>query len=583
MKMPQSVICNPLNLDYKYQEISTGDIQNVIFRESADPTVVLFHNRYLLFSSMTGGFWWSDDLVTWEFVERRELPIYDYAPDVREINGYLYFSASSNINACSLYRSKDPINEPFEEVTELFPFWDPHLFCDDDGSIFLYWGCSNKEPIYGTQLDNDTFQPVSEKIPLVEADTENHGWERTGVNNDPNWFEDEYARMVSDHVGTEPFIEGAFMNKYEGKYYLQYAAPATERNTYADGVYIGEGPLGPFTYCNHSPFSSKPGGFITGAGHGSTFKDKFGNWWHAATMRVGINHTMERRIGIFPAGFDKDGILFCNQNFADYPMEIPSHKEDPQKIGPKFMLLSHNKPVHASSETDNFPASNITNEDIRSIWMANTNTPGENLYVDLGELMKVSAIQLNFSDFQIPFIKRDESEYFRNRHSKRFINMNSGNIRYYLEGSPRLNDWEMIVDKSETDQSLCNDFILLDIEKKYQYIRLTILEMPYNQNFTLSDMRIFGIGNGMCPGEITPNLRLEDNNSMIISWEKQNDANGYNIRYGIEPEKLYNSWLIYDQSSITLKGLNKGQKYYVAVDAFNENGVTCGKVESLSE
>ena len=583
MKMPRSIICNPLNLDYKYQELSTGDIQNVIFRESADPTVVLFNNSYLLFSSMTGGIWWSDDLVTWEFVERSELPIYDYAPDVRELNGYIYFSASSNLNTCSLFRSKDPINEPFEEVTELFPFWDPHLFCDDDGSVYLYWGCSNKEPIYGIQLDNESFQPVSEKISLIKADTENHGWERTGVNNDPNWFEDEYSKMVADHVGTAPFIEGAFMNKYEGKYYLQYAAPATERNTYADGVYIGEGPLGPFTYCSHSPFSSKPGGFITGAGHGSTFKDKVGNWWHAATMRIGINHTMERRIGIFPAGFDQDGILFCNQNFADYPFEIPSYKKDPQCINPKFMLLSHNKPVHASSETDNFPALNVTNEDIRSIWVANTNNPGENVYVDLGELMKVSAIQVNFSDFQIPFVKRIESEYFRNQHSKRFINMDSGNIRYYLEGSTNLKDWEMIVDKSETDLSLCNDFILMDTEKEFRYIRLTCLKMPYNQKFSVSDIRIFGTGNGKYPEEVSPTLKLDVNNSIIISWENQSSAEGYNVRYGIEPGKLYNSWLIYDQSSITLNGLNKGQKYYVAVDAFNENGITYGKVHSVNE
>ena len=29
------------------------------------------------------------------------------------------------------------------------------------------------------------------------------------------------------------------------------------------------------------------------------------------------------RIGLFPAGFDDDGVLFCNQNFADYPMVVP--------------------------------------------------------------------------------------------------------------------------------------------------------------------------------------------------------------------------------------------------------------------
>lgn len=29
-----------------------------------------------------------------------------------------------------------------------------------------------------------------------------------------------------------PYIEGAFMTKHEGKYYLQYACPSTQYNTY---------------------------------------------------------------------------------------------------------------------------------------------------------------------------------------------------------------------------------------------------------------------------------------------------------------------------------------------------------------
>ena len=85
--------------------------------------------------------------------------------------------------------------------------------------------------------------------------------------------------------GAPQDIEGAYVNKVDGRYYLQYAGPGTQFNTYADGCYVGDGPLGPFEYDPHSPFSSKPGGFITGAGHGSTFQDRHGNWWHVATMR----------------------------------------------------------------------------------------------------------------------------------------------------------------------------------------------------------------------------------------------------------------------------------------------------------
>ena len=135
------------------------------------------------------------------------------------------------------------------------------------------------------------------------------------------------------------------MTKHNGKYYLQYASPATQFNTYCDGVYVADAPLGPFTLQQSNPFSSKPGGFMQGAGHGSTIQDADGNFWHASTMRVSVNHDMERRVGLFPAGVDADGVLFCNQNFADYPLCIPDGKFDPWSVRPACMLLSYQKPT----------------------------------------------------------------------------------------------------------------------------------------------------------------------------------------------------------------------------------------------
>ena len=77
-----------------------------------------------------------------------------------------------------------------------------------------------------------------------------------------------------------PFIEGSWMTKHAGHYYLQYGAPGTEYNVYATGVYVGDDPLGPFTYAPYNPVAYKPGGFVQGAGHGNTFQDVHGNWWN---------------------------------------------------------------------------------------------------------------------------------------------------------------------------------------------------------------------------------------------------------------------------------------------------------------
>jgi hypothetical protein len=44
-------------------------------------------------------------------------------------------------------------------------------------------------------------------------------------------------------MSKRPYSEGAWMDKHEGKYYLQYAAPGTQYNTYSDGVYVGDSPM----------------------------------------------------------------------------------------------------------------------------------------------------------------------------------------------------------------------------------------------------------------------------------------------------------------------------------------------------
>ena len=72
----------------------------------------------------------------------------------------------------------------------------------------------------------------------------------------PNFLEDcgerakdipkENYDMIRTTFANLPYIEGAWMTKHDRKYYLQYACPGAEINVYADGVYIGDSPLGPF-------------------------------------------------------------------------------------------------------------------------------------------------------------------------------------------------------------------------------------------------------------------------------------------------------------------------------------------------
>lgn len=57
---------------------------------------------------MSGGFWHSSDLTDWKYHTNRDLLIYDYAPDVRQVGEYLYFCASRRGENCPILQHKGP-------------------------------------------------------------------------------------------------------------------------------------------------------------------------------------------------------------------------------------------------------------------------------------------------------------------------------------------------------------------------------------------------------------------------------------------------------------------------------------------
>ena len=246
--------CNPVNVNYRYQFNQDprrgGELQ--ICREAADPSMICFEGRYYVFASMTLGVWVSDDLVSWENHRLpEELPLYDYAPDVRVMNGWVYFCASNREHNCDRYRTKDILQGPYEKIEGTFPYWDPNLFIDEDGRVYFYWGCSNVTPIYGVELDPETMLPLGEPKAMIEGHPYEIGYERIGEDNsiypeDEAVVEAKYQGFLKsqgvpeEHIPAslrgmirgmftnKPFIEGAWMDKYQGRYYLQYAAPGTQ-------------------------------------------------------------------------------------------------------------------------------------------------------------------------------------------------------------------------------------------------------------------------------------------------------------------------------------------------------------------
>ena len=581
--MPDTpVVCNPLDLAYRYQDVRTPFGGRSVHREAADPTVVRYGDRYYMFASMTRGFWHSQDLVEWTLHPTDKIPAVDYAPDVREVDGALLFTASRRSKG-RFFRSVDPLADDFEEVAPSdISFWDPDTFQDDDGRLYLYWGCSHKEPISGVELDRKTFARLGEPVPLIAADTGQRGWERTGDDYVPQVRRGLSGKIMDAYIGDAPFIEGAYMNRVDDRYYLQYAGPGTQFNTYADGYYVGSGPLGPFEYDDNSPFSSKPGGFITGAGHGSTFQDRHGNWWHVATMRISVNAAFERRVGLFPAGFDDEGVLFCNQNFADYPMLVPDRAFDPwTEASPGWMLLSYNAAATASSSLEGHHPSLATDESVRTWWVAGSDAPGEWLTLDLGAEMTVHALQVNLADDELERHAPKRSDLTKVTFGKRAVFPESQPTELRVELSADEVMWTTVHDSIGTGSDTPHLFVALPTEHRARFVRITAGAMPFGGPLAVSGLRVFGLGEGPTPAPATPLLARPDPRTASLRWDAAPGAIGYNIRYGLTPEKLYHSWMVYDRTDLEIGALNAGRAYWFAVDSFNEAGVTAGTAVRL--
>ena len=303
--------CNPLNIDYGYTPIPNFTEWGK-HRATADPVIVEYKGDYYLFSTNQWGYWWSNDLCNWHFISRSFLKpwhkVYDdlCAPAVWVQGDTLLVFGSTYSSNFPIWMSTNPKANEWKEAVDSFAIggWDPDFFVDDDGKLYMYNGSSNRYPLYGVEIDRKTFNPKGTRKEMYLLEPWRYGWQRFG----------EYL----DNTFLDPFIEGAWMTKHNGKYYLQYGAPGTEFSGYADGVVVGDHPLGPFMP-QSLPFSYKPGGFARGAGHGATFKDTHNNWWHVSTIAISVKNNFERRIGIWPAGFDKDDVMYMNAAFGDYP------------------------------------------------------------------------------------------------------------------------------------------------------------------------------------------------------------------------------------------------------------------------
>ena len=547
VRAQQKTYCNPVNIDYGYTPIPNFSEWGR-HRATADPVIVTYKNDYYLFSTNQWGYWWSHDLLDWHFISRKFLRPWNKgydelcAPAVGILGDTMIVFGSTYTRNFTIWMSTDPKGDQWKPLVDSFDIggWDPAFFTDDDGRFYMYNGSSNAFPLYSIELDRATFKPMGTRQETYKLEDWRYGWQRFGE--------------FYDNTFLDPFIEGSWMTKHNGKYYLQYGAPGTEFSGYADGVVVGDHPLGNQWTPQSDPLSFKAGGFARGAGHGATFQALDGKYWHVSTMVIGVKNNFERRIGFWPAGFDKDDVMYCNTSYGDYPHYLPSGEFT------GWMLLNYNKPAQVSSTLGEYSANNAVDESIKTYWSAATGDPGEWIQTDLGKMATVNAIQLNYADQDAAFLGKQTDIYHQ----------------YMLYASEDGKKWTVLVDKSKNRTDVPHDYVELSRPVRTRFIKLENRHMPSGK-FAISGLRVFGNGDGAKPATVKDLIVLrteKDKRSAWIKWRPAEDAYAYNLYYGTAPDKLYNSIMIYGSNEYWFKVMDSQKPYYFSIEAINENGIS---------
>ena len=270
---------------------------------AGDPFILLHDGLYYAYGTTHDDgilVYVSEDLATWRlcdngrdgFALRREdtgAQKWFWAPEVYpQGDGFtMYFTRDLHISCA---RAPHPAG-PFVEVGRcpLYDMPNEHwiddtCFTDDDGQAYIYFSRRPKgapgSEIWGAELEDDRASLREGSLFCCFGTTE--PWE-----------------LLSGRIRT---VEGPFMLKHEGRYYLTYTANHYESHDYAVGYAVSENPRGPFVKTPDNPILRRPAGFV-GSGHHAFFHDKEGGLRIVFHAHFSPEQMFPRRVLIGTAAF----------------------------------------------------------------------------------------------------------------------------------------------------------------------------------------------------------------------------------------------------------------------------------------
>ena len=420
--------------------------------------------------------WVSDDLLNWDFHAVEHIP---GAPDLAEYNGKFYLTGNSD----HVYAASDPLG-PYEDLG-LFKNTGPveqgwnggfdcKIFVDDDNQPYLFWPGRGISGIYGVKLDpNDLTKFVGTPTHLFGFNPM-HAWERYGEMN-------EYPTVA--------WIEGPWVIKRNGIYYLEYSASGTQWRSYAEGYYTATSPLGPYTYAPNNPLLRKTEGLVTGTAHGSIVKMKDRDEWYQFYTIVLSNPPGGRRIGMDKITFDADGLMYCT--ITESPQPAPGRTASANV--PASIPVSINKMVGGdtkstfSSAKDGYPAAYAVDNYSGTVWMPQDDDKAPSFTLDLGPATPYDQIQ----HFTVDAMRVMFNGPRRGFGAAAVIPV----YKYKLEVSSDGNKFVTVLDK--TKNNVAKDVVYDEFAPiNCRFVRFTVTDWPKDTPLGVIDFTVFGYPQG---------------------------------------------------------------------------------------
>jgi len=470
--------CNPLPMVTSAGSSASGDV-----------TVIKEKGKYYMYCT-GGGAWVSDDMLNWDFHRVENVPI---APHVVKYNGSFYMCG----NDCPVYKADNPLG-PFTSIGDwkntpsVADGWngafDVDIFIDDDNKPYLYYPGRGVSGIYVVQLDPNDISRFAGPVKHLFGFNNEHVWERYGEMN-------EYADVA--------WIEGPWLQKHNGIYYLQYSASGTQWKTYAEGYYTSKSPMGPFTYAPNNPLLRKTDGLVTGTAHGSIVEGPDGNLWQFYTI-VLSNPPGGRRIGMDRISFDKDGNM--SVKITETPQWAPVATGNTSKDNSESLPVTINK-VRAmnalskfSSEQPGRSAAYAVDNSSGTWWEPAPTDSLPSLTIELSPATRFDVVQL-FTIDAARLMFNGGRRFGRPSATTASAQPSPEIYQYRLEVSTDGNTYTTVLD--QTKNAISRNTIFDEFAPvKCRFVRLSVTNWPKATPLGIIEFTVFGKSAGSLPAAV---------------------------------------------------------------------------------